>query len=173
MMKKLAFFLALLMFCTALPFGIFAEDAAPAGPQVVVNGKLLVCDVPPRIVNDRMLLPLRAVLESLGATLSWEGKTRTILATLGTKSVVMVIGSMTATTIDYVSGGLPTQTKMDVAPEIYNDRTLVPVRAISELFGMTVEWDAATQTATVTSGGAAPTETAPAETAPAEETAAE
>ncbi|MBQ3022949.1 MAG: right-handed parallel beta-helix repeat-containing protein [Clostridia bacterium] len=40
----------------------------------------------------------------------------------------------------------------DVAPYIENGRTMVPLRFVSEAFGAQVDWDAATQTATITSG---------------------
>ncbi|MBQ3022939.1 MAG: hypothetical protein IJD91_06460 [Clostridia bacterium] len=40
----------------------------------------------------------------------------------------------------------------DVAPYIENDRTMIPLRFVSEAFGAQVEWDEETYTATITSG---------------------
>ena len=40
--------------------------------------------------------------------------------------------------------------KFDVLPQIINDRTMVPVRAISEAFGCTVNWDNDTKTVEIT-----------------------
>ena len=36
------------------------------------------------------------------------------------------------------------------APEITNDRTMVPIRFMSEMFGAKVEWDGETKTVTIT-----------------------
>ncbi len=38
---------------------------------------------------------------------------------------------------------------MDVSPTIMNDYTMVPLRAISEMFGATVNWDGGTSTVTI------------------------
>ena len=40
-------------------------------------------------------------------------------------------------------------TVMDVSPTIMNDYTMVPLRAISEMFGATVNWDGGTSTVTI------------------------
>lgn len=45
-----------------------------------VNGKQVQLDTPPVIVNQRMLLPLRFVGESLGITVGWVESTRTVVA---------------------------------------------------------------------------------------------
>jgi len=43
--------------------------------------------------------------------------------------------------------------QMEVAPEIINARTFVPVRFIAEAFGANVGWDPATRTVTIKSDG--------------------
>ncbi len=47
-------------------------------PKVTVNGKEMVLDVPPTIVNARTLVPIRFISEALGALVEWDGPTRTI-----------------------------------------------------------------------------------------------
>ena len=42
---------------------------------------------------------------------------------------------------------------LQAAPAVVNDRTLVPIRFISEAFGAKVSWDGATSTATVVAEG--------------------
>ena len=44
---------------------------------------------------------------------------------------------------------------MDVAPEIASSRTMLPARHVANAFGFNVEWDAATQTVTMTQVGQA------------------
>lgn len=45
--------------------------------RAVVNGQRVVMDVPPAIVNDRVLVPLRFVSESFGAQVRWDAVSRT------------------------------------------------------------------------------------------------
>jgi len=45
------------------------------------NGEKIVLDVPPQIVNGRTLVPARAVAESFGAKVDWDGNTRTVIIT--------------------------------------------------------------------------------------------
>lgn len=45
--------------------------------KVVVNGKEIQSDVPPVLVNDRLLLPMRAIAENLGANVVWDQNKQT------------------------------------------------------------------------------------------------
>ena len=65
------------------------------------------------------------------------------IAKLGDENIVLV--NVDAGTIFYDGE----KHKLDVAPYYSNDRTLVPLRAISEAFGCEVGWDEATKTATI------------------------
>lgn len=47
-------------------------------PEALVNGQPVVLDVPARIVQGRTLIPLRFVAEALGATVEWDGASRTV-----------------------------------------------------------------------------------------------
>jgi len=47
------------------------------------NGVAIELDVPPQIVNGRTLVPARAVAESFGAKVDWDGSTRTVTITEG------------------------------------------------------------------------------------------
>ncbi len=44
-----------------------------------VNGAIKKMDVPPRIINDWTMIPLRFVLENLNCTVAWDGSTRTVI----------------------------------------------------------------------------------------------
>lgn len=107
---------------------------------VSINRKLLTFDdQPPVIVNDRTLVPLRAIFEALGAVVDWEPTTRTVTARRGETSISLVID----TNIIKKNG---TDIEIDVPAQIINDRTMVPVRAISESLGASVDWDPITRT---------------------------
>ncbi|NLY43226.1 MAG: copper amine oxidase N-terminal domain-containing protein [Clostridiaceae bacterium] len=45
------------------------------------NGKEIILDVPPKLLNGRTLVPVRAVAESFDANVQWDGTTRTVIIT--------------------------------------------------------------------------------------------
>ena len=96
-------------------------------------------DVAPYIKGDRTYVPMRYLGEILGAEVVWDDAARTVTLTKGDTTVVFTIGSTSYT----VNGEAKTA---DVAPEIANDRTMLPARFVAEAFGAVVGWDAATQT---------------------------
>ena len=112
--------------------------------KVLYNGEVVETDVAPQIINDRTYVPMRAIFEKFGAYVKWDGDTKTITAKKNSKTITMQIDSTTMTKNDET-------VEEDVAPTIVNDRTLVPVRAVSELLGLDVEWDESDKEVAITS----------------------
>ena len=50
--------------------------------KVLINGELLAGEKQPVIVNDRTLVPFRAIGETMGCEVSWDDKTRTAFLTV-------------------------------------------------------------------------------------------
>jgi len=123
----------------------FSAKGIPVVPvvKVEVNGEEVKTDVPPILLEGRVLIPARAMFEALGAQIGWEENTRTVTAMTSEKNVAMQIDNPRMSV-----NGLTTE--LDVAPRILINRTLVPARAISESLGATVEWDEERQTVVVT-----------------------
>lgn len=111
--------------------------------KVYVNGAQLEFDVPPMIENERTLVPMRVIFEALGATVDWEQESATVTATRGEDTLKITIGSDLLYKND-------TATELDVPAKIVDERTLVPVRAISESFDAKVEWDGETRSVYIT-----------------------
>ncbi len=107
--------------------------------KVTLDGKKIIFDQPPIIVDGRTLVPLRAIFEELGATVNWDGNTQTVTSTKGQTTISMAIGK----TEMYKNGKLIT---LDVVPQLVGGRTLVPVRAVAEGFDCKVDWDGDNQT---------------------------
>ncbi len=105
-----------------------------SGITVSLDGQNISFDTNPVIKNDTTLVGFRAILEALGAEVSWDGETQTVTAKKDDISIVLKINSTTAT-VNGEEKTLPT------APEIINDSTMIPVRFISEQLGMNVDWD--------------------------------
>lgn len=107
--------------------------------RTLLNGNELVFDAPPLVENERTLVPVRGILEPLGATFTWDGTSQTVTATLGSTEIIAVVGSDTAK----VNGR---EVKLDAPVRIVADRTMVPLRFFAENLGMHVGWDHETRT---------------------------
>lgn len=110
-----------------------AEGRPSTDIAVKFNGNWMNFDVDPLIINSRTMVPLRAIFEALGATVTWDGETATARATRNGKNVAVTIGS----NIAVVDGEAVT---IDQSASLINGRTLVPLRFVSEAFGADVQW---------------------------------
>ena len=118
-------------------------DLSEDGIKILVDGEKLICDQPPVIINGRTLVPMRAIFEKLGATVSWDGETSTASGEKDGKIVSFVIGE------SFI--GINGEKKaLDVPAQIISARTMIPARAVAEAFGCKVDWDADTQTVIIT-----------------------
>lgn len=135
--KKIAMVLVL---SAALAQPIYAQDI-----NVSVNGtQVSFSNQQPVIVDGRTLIPLRGVFENLGYSVSWDGNTKT--ATLENDNYTIKIQSDSSTfTVN-------SQTKtLDVPAQIINGSMMIPLRAVGEGTGVTVNWDASTKSASISS----------------------
>lgn len=111
----------------------------------VIEPKLKQMDVSPYIKNDRTYLPVRYLAYSLGVAedgVTWDGTTRKVGITKDNTDISLIIGSQYM----YVN---KKPVKMDVSPEITNDRTFLPARWVAEALGAEVEWDDTTKQAII------------------------
>jgi len=116
-----------------------------------VNGASNTLDSPPVIKNSRTLLPIRAVIESLGGTVGWDATERKVTVTLGSTTIELWIGKSIAEV-----NGVDTPIDKDnpkVVPEIINSRTMLPLRFVTENLGCDVKWEGTTKTITITYQG--------------------
>jgi archaellum component FlaF (FlaF/FlaG flagellin family) len=110
--------------------------------NVLLNGTAVnFQDQLPVNKDGRVLVPVSAIFSALGAEVTWDQTTRKITAVKGSTTIIMTIGNKTA----YVNG---TALTLDVPAQIIGNRTMVPVRFISEGLDLDVLWNAATQTVT-------------------------
>ena len=110
---------------------------------VRVDGEYVNFDQPPAIVNDRTLVPVRAIFEAMGIEVNWDPATRTVSASRDNTAISMVIDS---NIINKTVNGETTTVEIDVPAQIIGDRTMVPARAVAQSFGASVNWDAKTRT---------------------------
>lgn len=119
--------------------------------NVVVNGQQVIFPgARPIQANGRVLVPLRGVMEQMGAYVDWQAATRTVTATKSGADVVLRLGDRQAT----VNGRT---VYLDVPAQEYRGSTMVPLRFVGEALGADVRWNSATYTVDITtsaSGGA-------------------
>lgn len=100
--------------------------------SVYIGNKKLSFEVEPIIENNRVLVPLRTIFEELDAVVGWNDNI--VTAKKGNIVVSFEIGSNKMKVNNKTL-------ELDVAAQIKNGRTLVPLRAISEAFNNNVSWN--------------------------------
>ena len=110
--------------------------------KVYVNGRRILFDAEPMLVNSRTMVPVRAIFEALGATVTWDNNTRTAIGVLGDTTVKITIGQAYL-----LKNG--EMVSLDSPALLSSGRTYVPVRAIAESYNCTVDWDNDTRTVTI------------------------
>lgn len=102
---------------------------------VRVNGNAVAfADARPQRVEGRVLVPLRGVLEEIGADISWNEATQTVKANMGERTIQLTLGRRTALiNNESVSLRVPAMR--------IGGSTMVPLRFIGEALGARVDWD--------------------------------
>jgi len=119
-----------------------AAQAAPVG--LTLNGQPLITETAPLVQNGRVLVPMRDIFESLGATVSYNELTREIAAQRGSTIVRMALGSSNA-----ALNNVPVT--LDVPATAYYGRTMVPLRFVSEALGANVDYNSANRVVAINS----------------------
>ncbi len=115
------------------------EDEALDKILVCLNGEFIRFDVDPVLLNDRTLVPMRMIFEKLGMSVNWNSFTQTATASDGNTEISFTIG------LDRAAVNHKDFT-LDTYPVLLGDRTLIPLRFLSESLGYIVNWDGASQT---------------------------
>lgn len=137
-MRRLLLLIGLsLIFAAAI--GVLPVAAEQEGSQanevaLFIDDMQFNFELAPVIQNGRLLVPFRAIAETLNVQVSWDEINRRIMAENEDNSLEMTIDSEYARLNNY-------ECKMDVAPLIVQGRTLIPARFFSEAFGCKVEWN--------------------------------
>jgi len=111
--------------------------------NLILKGKDVITDVPGILYDldgeTRTLVPVRFIIEELGASVNWEQSTQTATITHNGKSITLTIDEKYA----YVNGN-KTELPSGVPAKLmsYDDtwRTMVPIRFISENFNLDIDW---------------------------------
>ena len=120
--------------------------AQAADISVEIDGRKVEFNEPPRIINDRVMVPMRKIFGELGAQIRWDDETKTATAIKDAQyvqfspgNVYMYYGAcqngVDSGELEYASSDI-----LDSAPVIENGTMFVPVRAVSEAFYYDVDY---------------------------------
>lgn len=174
MKKQFISLLTALSMTAAIGTSVSAADKANAEPDVYVNGsRIMFDDQNAKIVDGVTLVPARGVFECMGHKVSWDEDTRTVTVegSTGVRVITLVIDSniMTINTFKTIFEKNTEEYTLEVPAQIMNDRTMIPLRAVSEAFNCEVEWDQENYRIDITPGAPILLEDAQPTPAPAED----
>lgn len=138
--RKWLWLLPLLLFSLAFK--------APKDVTIYMNGEIISTDQPPVIKNSRTFVPVRVIAENLGAQVFYLKDEKAVSIEKGDKLIYIPIGKkeMRISTTE-MAGPVP----LDGPAFIKNNRTMLPLRAIAEMFDMDVAWDEAARAVRISS----------------------
>jgi len=112
--------------------------------DIVVNEKYLETDVDALVIDNRTYVPLRAIVEAFNFTdVTWNEDFYKATFKAGAKEVEFLINTPKV----IVNGK---ELLMDTSSLIIDNRTMVPIRFISEFLGFNVKWDSVYYVVTLT-----------------------
>lgn len=102
---------------------------------IKIDDEILQPDKLPYIEEDRTFVPIRFIAEALDVDdITWDNENKTAVLANDTKRIELTSGSNTAK----VNGRV---INLDAPINVYEGRTFVPVRFVSEVFECLVSWD--------------------------------
>lgn len=115
-------------------------------PNLVIDGEKVPIDdsgSTAYVENGRTMMPVRGIAEAIGADVGYNDDTQTVTVENEDTVIAMTIGESEM----QVNGQ---SVSLLNAPEIKEDRTMLPVRDVAEALDCEVEWDGDSQTAIFT-----------------------
>lgn len=138
--------IVLILLTLVMLLGCIPTTYANSNIKIVINNQELHTNVPPVIVDGRTLVPLRAIGEAMGCTVTWVNATQTANLMNDAVLVSMQIGSKFIGKKKRTGTGDPSYKEIDVAPQLINGSTYIPARAFAEALDAVVGWDSSTNT---------------------------
>lgn len=111
--------------------------------HVTVGNKEVRFTNDPIIENGHTLVEFRPIFEALGLKIVWDSVEQQVIGEKKGLQIILTIGSDTA----IVNGH---EKQLDVAPQIVNGRTIIPIRFVGESSGEKVTWNGDTETVSIT-----------------------
>ena len=150
-MKKILTIFSILIFTLCLSLNVFASsdwvnlkltydgkvhNYSAQKIHITIDSKPIEnFNMEPVIIEGRTLVPIRDIFEEMDAEILWNEQNKEATIKKDNNTVTFKIDSNEAikNNVDII--------KLDVPAKIINDYTMVPIRAISDSIGYSVDWD--------------------------------
>ena len=119
-----------------------AADAASTSLNVVVDGQPVTFDVPPRLINDRVMAPA-AFVQALGGRVQSNQPAGSVTLSSDDGDTVTFTSRSSTMVVNGAS------VDIDVRAQFVSDTVFIPIRFLSEAMGKSVSWDGQTRTVTI------------------------
>ncbi|WP_317853841.1 stalk domain-containing protein [Chakrabartyella piscis] len=114
--------------CATLTTPVLANDIS-----ISIDGEPFLSETAPIIENDRVLVPMRSIMEALGYEIQWDSTTRTVTGIQGDTTISLCVDYSFAT----VNGSY---VALDAYPTIVDGYTYVPLRFLADHSGASLVW---------------------------------
>lgn len=138
--KKMMFIIMVLVTFLLLNSMSFANTERNI--KVWINDFYVMSDVHPFVESGRTFVPIRFIAEELGYDVGWNGEEQEVTIDNEDKLVKLKINSKSVSVNDK-------EIKLEMPARLKQARTFVPLRAITEIFGENIEYNAETHVATI------------------------
>lgn len=135
---------AIIMAIMFVSCGPLHASAAGGDIKVILNGEQVNLDNPPVMVNNRLLVPFRAIFKALGAGMEWDDRQRVVKAEKGEMVIFLKVGANKATINER-------EVSLDTPAILLGNHLYVPLRFVSETLEQKVSWDQAKRQVVITS----------------------
>ncbi len=125
-------------------FDTIIDPFGAAAISITIDGNTVKTDTDPIMRNGSVLVPMRAVFEEMGCSVEWDDSEKKVTVSKDGINVTVTIGANTMN----VNGK---EITLDIPAEIVNERTMIPVRAVSEALECNVDWNEDSNTVVITS----------------------
>ncbi len=127
--KYIFFWIMVFLVSILLPCPAFSQTPV----QIIVNGKKISEDAEPQIVNNRIMVPLKFIAETLGASVKWDNQIKQVNITGDSIDVSLSLSGDACKNGERIS--------LDRPATIENGRILVPIRFVTISLGLNIAWD--------------------------------
>lgn len=144
-MKRFVSFVLVMSIVSAIAA---SAGAAPGAKEitVIVDGVKQNYSAKPVNVKGSVLVPMRAIFETLQAKVYWNQAKQQITAARGVSLITLTVNSTDAA----IDGKV---TRLNAPPQTIDGNTMIPLRFVADALRADVKWDTASQTVRIDSKG--------------------